>query len=132
MTGVLCGLDENTERLTPVRSAMSPLSMIFCIVTRSSRRMWIFVPPVQDGVRRRAVAPMEMGADVFHTRILAVLGSVIPMNSQMNPSAEEYLGAYEAQHCPETRGNVGNCGGGRCSRDRSMSVSRRISMFHAL
>ena len=133
MTGCLCDLDERTERLTPMRSAMSPLRMIFCMGPwrRSTRRMWIFVPPAQDGVRRRAVAPMEMGADVFHTRIFAVSLSVIPMNSQMNPSAEGYPCVCEAQHCPEIRGDVGNCGGVNCSRGRSMGESRRTSIFHS-
>jgi hypothetical protein len=60
--------------------------------------MLIFVPPAHDGVIRRAVSPVEMGAAVFHTLILAVREFVIPMNSQMNPSSEEYPGACEAQH----------------------------------
>ena len=134
MTGCLCGLDERTERLTPMRSAMSPLRMIFCMGPwrRSTRRMWIFVPPAQDGVKRRAVAPMEMGADVFHTRIFAVSLSVIPINSQMKPSEEGYPDVCEAQHCPEIRGDVENCGGGRRSRGRSMGESRRISTFQIL
>jgi hypothetical protein len=50
--------------------------------------MEVWVPPAHEGVRRRAVLPIEIGEVVFHTRMFAVCGSSRPMYSQMKPSAE--------------------------------------------